>query len=56
MCNLLKLASNLVKDIDNILFSYADINCCLKIKWKYESREGNFFYLYDLKGLIEDLI
>ena len=32
--SLLKSASNLVKDVDIILFCYADITCRLKIKWK----------------------
>ena len=55
--SLLKSASNLVKDVDRILFCYADINSCLKIKWKDESREDNFFSsIDDLKGHLEGLI
>ena len=36
--SLLKSARNLVKDVDMVLFCYADINCRLKIKWKNEPR------------------
>ena len=51
--SLLKSASNLVKDVDRILFCYADINCCLKIKLKDESREDDFFTsIDDLKGYL----
>ena len=54
---LLKSASNLVKDVDRIWFCYADINCRLKIKWKDESREDDFFTSRDdLKGHLEGLV
>ena len=40
-----------------ILFCYSDINCRLKIKWKDESREDDFFTLIDyLKDHLEGLV
>ena len=55
--SLLKSTSNLVKDVDKILFCYAHINCRLKIKWKDEPRDDAFFTLIDdLKGHLEDPI
>ena len=45
--SLLKSANNLVKDVDRILFCYADINCRLKIKWKNDSRKDYFFTSID---------
>ena len=56
MQSLLKSASNLVRDVDRILFCYADINCRLKIKWKDESREDFFTSTDDLKGHLEGLV
>ena len=55
--SLLKSPSNLVKDVDRVLFCYADINCRLKIKWRDESREDDFFTsIDDLKSHLEGLI
>ena len=54
---LLKSASNLVKDVDRILFCYADINFLLKIKRKDGSRKEDFFTpIDDSKGHLEGLI
>ena len=53
-CNLLKSGSNLVNDVDRILFCYADINCRLKIKLKDEPREDDFFTsIDDLEGHVD---
>ena len=53
-CNLLKSGSNLVNDVDRILFCYADINCGLKIKLKDEPREDDFFTsIDDLEGHVD---
>ena len=52
--NLLKSGSNLVNDVDKILFCYADINYRLKIKLKDEPREDDFFTsIDDLEGHVD---
>ena len=55
--SLLKSVSYLVRDLDDILFCHADINCCLNMTWKDEPREDHFFTsIDDLKDLSESLI
>ena len=39
--DLLMKANKYVKDISNVDFAYADINCCLKVRFK--TRREEFF-------------
>ena len=41
--NLLKQANEYVKNMTDVKFCYADVNCRLKVKWVNESRQDNFF-------------
>ena len=41
--SLLKSASNLVKDVDRILFCHPDFTSHLKIRWKDKSKEDDYF-------------
>ena len=41
--SLLRKANDLVKNRDEVLFCYADINCRLKLKWVDKSKQDKFF-------------
>ena len=45
--SLLRKANDLVRNRDEVLFCYADINCWLKLKWADQSKKGKFFSSLD---------
>ena len=50
---LLAKANGYVKNMPKVKFCYADINCCLKVKWKVSGTTEFFFSSLDrLKSII----
>ena len=45
--SLLRKANDLVRNRDEVLFCYTDINCRLKVKWTDKSRQRKFFSSLD---------
>ena len=45
--SLLRKANDLVRNRDEVLFCYADINCRLKLKWADQSKQDKFFSSLD---------
>lgn len=45
--SLLRKANGLIRNRDEVLFCYADINFRLKLKWADKSKEDKFFSLLD---------
>ena len=52
--NLLKKANNHVKEIPAINFCYADVNCCLLVKFHAAEQEDIFFSTFDKLRDIRD--
>ena len=52
---LLVKANEYIKNIPKVTFCYADINCCLNVKWEVSDTSDSFFsLLHQLKLIIED--
>ena len=45
--SLLRIANDLVRNRDEVLFCYADINCRLKLKWADQPKQDKFFSSLD---------
>ena len=55
--NLLKRANDHVKEVPTIKFCYADINCCLKVKFNDENQKDIFFSSFDeLQDIVDNLL
>ena len=45
--SLLRKANDLVRNRDEVLFCYANVNCRLKLKWAGQSEQDKFFSSLD---------
>ena len=45
--SLLRKVNDLVRNRDEVLFCFADINCRLKLKWADQSKQDKFFLSLD---------
>ena len=55
--NLLKNANSHVKEIPAKSFCYADVNCCLRVKFHDAKQEDTFFSTFDeLRDIVDSEI
>lgn len=52
---LLRKVNDLLRNRDEVIFGYADINCRLKLKWADKSKQDKFFsYLDEVNEILGD--